>query len=398
MARTDRQAQKPLTYRHARLKDIGGREIMKDWEFLVQREGSRHWQAAQDSLLELEAGSYRILAQSPYPNQEIEVRIVQEPTTTEGIATSHQLQVRRSNAQGLLMVLPYTELQPGGWEIRCSGDIMAELLGEPWQKLLKLKVMANHTETENSGDDLPASPDSQPQEGLGELQQILPDQIDAPLEVNENPLPVFSITLEEDTFIRVPGEKVNIAGQIRMDPTQIEAIPAQSQLTYQLKRTQTGETVFQGEYPLTNHELLAPFDHTIEILDEPPITFLLGEVTLTTAEGICLARQSFSICTDTSGSASPETDIPPRYFTYAAQSSIAPKPIIQTVEINHSILPPKLPKERRTPPKKPLELPPIGSRGASIRPKPEPAAAIVEQEQEKIQLIGSSTEQEPSQF
>jgi hypothetical protein len=315
-----------------------GEKLMQDWKFLIQKEGDRLWQSPQDSSLEIEPGMYRIVAHSTYPNQEIEIRIVQEGIQADVFATTRHTQVRRTNSQGLLMVLPYTDLQPGEWEIRCTGDIMTELLGKPWQQSLQLSVMVN------------------PREIVPTPTELLSQKIEPLLQENKAVNPTLSIVLEEDTIIRTLGETVEIGGRIVIDQT--EELPLTCKLIYQLRRTQTGEKVFKVEYSLQNQELLNPFYHQLEILDEPPITFLLGEISLETAEGICLAKESFTISTDITLVETPGIDRQNRHLLVPKEVTVIPKPTLQTVTTNYSVLPPKLAKERRTQTKK-LELPPI---------------------------------------
>ncbi len=48
-----------------------------------------------------------------------------------------------------MVVIPYTWLKPGLWELCCSSiDLMSDLLGDSWQYAVKLQVTAHGVEGE----------------------------------------------------------------------------------------------------------------------------------------------------------------------------------------------------------------------------------------------------------
>jgi hypothetical protein len=316
---------------------------MQEWEFLIQQEGERTWQSSKKSQLEITPGNYRLMAHTPYPNQEIEIRLTQEEIIEETHTTTKNTQTRRTNAQGLLMVIPYTTFNPGTWEIRCSGDIMTELLGNSWQQVLQITI-----KTATKITPLPPSPSVQ--HYLRELEAILAQKIAPFLENQPEPQAPLEIVLGEDTFIRNCGENITITGKITGELGEGINLPTQSKIIYQLRRTQTGERILHQEYPLSQQECLESFSHTLELLDNPPITFLLGEVFWETDSGTIQAKQTFTISTDIT---SPLT----------SKAELNPIPQVlptTTVSINHSILPPKI--TRNYAPRKTVELPPIRPR------------------------------------
>lgn len=48
---------------------------MKNWEFLLQREGDTTWLPLETPDVEILEGRYRVVARSGYPNAKIEIRI-----------------------------------------------------------------------------------------------------------------------------------------------------------------------------------------------------------------------------------------------------------------------------------------------------------------------------------
>lgn len=140
---------------------------MEYWEFLLQKEGSRSWQPFKSDTLFVEPGRYRIVAHSSRINAEVEICLTH--TTTEEVPPKRRSQKRsrRTNPEGLMVVIPFTYLKPGMWEIRCCGDIMSDFLGKSWQNEIKLQVLAKEqpslpveeTSPENLPTEAPPAPE-----------------------------------------------------------------------------------------------------------------------------------------------------------------------------------------------------------------------------------------------
>jgi len=83
---------------------------MAQWEFLLQQEDREDWQPLG---AQVATGKYRLLCRSPWQDQEVPI------TITYTADTGKQRQQRRSprlNSQGLMVVMPFTSLQPGIWQ------------------------------------------------------------------------------------------------------------------------------------------------------------------------------------------------------------------------------------------------------------------------------------------
>lgn len=108
---------------------------MEQWEFLLQREGTDNWQILASSQVEITTGKYRLicrsklrLPESPWPEREIPIVLSYRP-----ISGQEKIKKRspRTNAQGLLVVMPFTLLQPGNWQWQIfHPEAAAELLTE----------------------------------------------------------------------------------------------------------------------------------------------------------------------------------------------------------------------------------------------------------------------------
>ena len=125
---------------------------MEYWEFLLQKEGDRSWLSLKKPSLEILEGRYRVVAHSNRPNTDVEIRITHDSTEEVPPRRRSQKRSRRTNAQGLMVVIPFTYFKPGIWDLRCSGDIMSDFLGNTWQQTIKFQVLPQAAETSTDSD------------------------------------------------------------------------------------------------------------------------------------------------------------------------------------------------------------------------------------------------------
>ncbi|NEP53594.1 MAG: hypothetical protein F6K65_34250, partial [Moorea sp. SIO3C2] len=113
----------------------------KYWEFLLQKDGERSWKPIKSSEIEIESGRYRIVARSNLPNTDVEICVSYHSTEQVPPRRKSQKRWRRTNSEGLMVVIPFTTINPGLWKLRCSNDIMDDFMGESWRKSLALQVI-----------------------------------------------------------------------------------------------------------------------------------------------------------------------------------------------------------------------------------------------------------------
>ena len=115
--------------------------LMDSWEFLLQKKGTRSWLPLKRRRLKIEAGIYRIIAQSCRANVEVEIRVIHR--TIDEIPPKRRSQKRtcRTSKEGLMVAIPFTYIRPGFWEFRCVCEKMNEIQGEPWQEIVQLEVI-----------------------------------------------------------------------------------------------------------------------------------------------------------------------------------------------------------------------------------------------------------------
>ncbi|MFP5272678.1 hypothetical protein [Coleofasciculus sp.] len=126
---------------------------MDYWEFLLQKEGDRTWLPIKSPKLDLEVGRYRVVAHSSCANTDVEICVTHTDTTETPPKRRYQKRSRRTNPDGLMVIIPFTYLKPGLWELRCCGDIMSDFLGNSWQEMVQLSVAPKAREVLNKAED-----------------------------------------------------------------------------------------------------------------------------------------------------------------------------------------------------------------------------------------------------
>jgi hypothetical protein len=183
---------------------------MEYWEFLLQREGDRTWQPIT-SKTQIEANRYRVVVHSSRTNTDVEICITHQSIEEVPPKRRSQKRSRRTNPEGLMVVIPYTYLRPGLWELRCCGDIMSDFLGLSWQHSIQIVVLPKVTEVVLSE---PASPLLTPAqtESQTDLSENSPSTTDAEITVEptpteagalEAPILVSSEVIESDRDVNV---------------------------------------------------------------------------------------------------------------------------------------------------------------------------------------------------
>jgi hypothetical protein len=327
---------------------------MENWQFLIQKQGDRSWHLLESPKLEILEGRYRIVARSHLCNTDVEVRIAHLSTDAQAPPKRRVYKrSRRTNAEGLMAVIPFTYLHPGLWDLQCCcGDLMSELLGQSWQYTIQLKVLAQKQQKEietpttsskstqsNSsffllGDTsqtglvsvlLPNSPEDaiidRPVSPVWlkkqTAQQILDNLIELALPFSEpiledktatEPLLAVSelpllVTLEKQIYTIGWGQILTINGCIqrkqKTHPTRIYA----GEIRIELRSPQALEIIAQVLQPLGERLLPFSLQHSIEIPADCQSKLILGDISFygtlaPKTEATLLANQYFLITAD----------------------------------------------------------------------------------------------------
>lgn len=113
---------------------------MEFWEFLLQKEGDRSWLPLESPKVEILEGRYRVVARSNRVNTPVEIRITHDSMAEMPPVRRTQKRTGKTNRDGLVVIIPFTRLSPGMWELRCTSELMADMLGEGWQYAVQFQI------------------------------------------------------------------------------------------------------------------------------------------------------------------------------------------------------------------------------------------------------------------
>jgi len=133
---------------------------MEFWEFLIQREGDRSWLPLESPDVEMLEGRYRMVARSSRSSVPVEVAIAHTLLNEHPPRRRFQKRQGFTNTDGVMVVFPYTWLQPGLWEFRCFGEQITAAGRDAWQQSVQLHVVPQ--ESEVSDDWMPELPSDRP--------------------------------------------------------------------------------------------------------------------------------------------------------------------------------------------------------------------------------------------
>lgn len=164
---------------------------MEYWEFLLQQEGDRSWLPLESPTVEILEGRYRVVARSSRSNTSVEVRLIHKATHEFPPKRRVQKRQNRTNPDGLMVVIPFTSLKPGLWEVRCSGDLMSDLMGDSWVYSIQLQVLSRDRLTEED-DDFDWQPPAQDPSDTSAVSATPPPLPEAIADLAQEPEPAAS--------------------------------------------------------------------------------------------------------------------------------------------------------------------------------------------------------------
>lgn len=303
---------------------------MASWEFLLQKEGDNSWLALESPDVEILEGRYRMVARSGYPSTPIDVQIIYRDL--DAVPPVQQVQTRTltTNAEGLMVVMPYTSLKPGNWQFSCAPQLNSGLLATVGKKTIQLRVLPSEAEEFDQffGDTEPptanmtsAAPQAvePPPEKYSNVVQFptaglypVPEPTQPPLSVLETPeaspqpldavetlLHALQILLEQDSLVGRLGEALVVSGRVgqpQSTPSPTDPVLAGGQLQFRLRDPQTAELLFEVSQTLTYSQFPLFFSGVVYIPFECKTRLILGEV-IFSHDGVVVATQSFNIVT-----------------------------------------------------------------------------------------------------
>ncbi|MFM7364256.1 MAG: hypothetical protein ACKO11_07115 [Cuspidothrix sp.] len=301
---------------------------MKNWQFLIQKQGDHTWRTLESPNLKVVAGDYRVLARSDLNNTEVEVLVTH--ISTQEVPPKQRIlkRLRRTNAEGLMAVIPFTHLKPGIWQLQCSGDVMSDMLGKSWQHTLVIQVSEETTSVPintkiDSKVNIVVNQETPLWLGGKTTEEILGNLLDLALpkdepladqETIENaptlpPSLPLNLSLDKDTYVTRWGENLNIHGYV--EANEIEnlghegfSLDGMSHLGLEIAlRSPLESKVFKKIHqPLTKEILPFPFSSFINI-PECESKLLLADMNLygrlaDIGQVMLLATHTFTITAD----------------------------------------------------------------------------------------------------
>ena len=286
---------------------------MKYWEFLIQKEGDQTWLPLASQQIDILAGRYRVIAHTDRINAPLSIRIAQ--LLTDDLSSQPKIRQRtdKTNGSGLVLVMPYVNLQPGQWALTCSSFGMAgdtEAASEDdWQYGLKLQVFseteedgpmgwpagsAAHRSADSNGSTIPLVNRDLPL-AQAQLHQQMTTADFAP--ASEMTSPSYRVSLRQQAYLAQQNQPMTIMGQVNaLSQQQQEEV---SELWIRLQDPQTAAVIMEAHRPLSLARLPADFKVQIQLPAEVTTQLILGEVSLraaNTADSLSvLASTAFTI-------------------------------------------------------------------------------------------------------
>ncbi|MEO1352429.1 MAG: hypothetical protein AAFW84_27130 [Cyanobacteria bacterium J06635_15] len=268
---------------------------MDQWEFLLQQEGDRTWLPLESSTAEILEGRYRVMAHSSYISTAVEIRIShilpdQMPPKRRVHKRHHQ-----TNPEGLIVVMPFTHLRPGAWELRCiGGDLMEDILGEGWQYSVQLQVLSQSREEDPADWDdrgseqggVAAAPETIPEASRQSADVVDTEPVANPFESPVDDLSPLS-TVHQDLSPVLAEDQANhhrdSVVPTDLDPVESEVAPTESiclqlqQTAYVLPNGRLFTLAGQFKHPFSRveHEEGAEQGETEQGIDTSPLSLCL---------------------------------------------------------------------------------------------------------------------------
>ncbi|MBW4461066.1 MAG: hypothetical protein KME47_12635 [Nodosilinea sp. WJT8-NPBG4] len=308
---------------------------MEYWEFLLQKEGDQSWLPLDTSQVEILEGRYRVMAHTSHTNTPVYIQIGQlldDRQRSEGDSGTERFANRvppqrrilrrqgQINENGLMVVMPFTRLSEGSWDIECASAIASEASLEdattantppPWRYAVQLQVAAQDSADEgdwfadDGSDGLGAiAASSPPAAGAAsvapapviDLQTAAAamDAFQTQLASATAPLP-YGLLLPHAALLGSTGESLGLTATVT-GPSDGEPCPPLT-LVLRLSDPQTAVTVAMAPVPLAVAMLPSTVTLTVTVPTQLSTRLLLGEVGLFVGTEIA-ALQRFTVTVD----------------------------------------------------------------------------------------------------
>jgi hypothetical protein len=315
----------------------------QSWEFLIQQDGDRAWLPIEPPLVEILEGRYRIVAKSRYKNASVNVAIKYEALEEDPPKRRIQKRKHQANPQGLMVVIPYTELRPGLWEFCCTSinsdvnhawkhsiqlNVLPQDAGglDDWDSIwnlalddsdsLELPVTSTPnlaTTSQATGEEIPVVAATSAEELLRQVEHVsgnlvdevlaesLPSEVHA-IQAEPAELPPLSIALVQDAYIVRQGQTLQLAGRILpTSDTERPLMLNHALFSVCLRDPQSAAILLETGETIENQLLPSDFTYHVTLPSVLDTRLIIGKLTLrdATAEDMpILASRAFTLTAD----------------------------------------------------------------------------------------------------
>jgi len=287
---------------------------MAYWEFLLQKEGDRDWLPLETAHVEISEGRYRIIAHTSYCATPVNIRLSR--VLTEQLPPQRKTLRRKgaTNANGLMVVIPFTHLTPGQWTLTCASAAAAS--DESWEFGVQLQVLAiesgmeywetdldeaslaeqfiGDVSTATIADPWSTSTSPPPTAAEWEASSVDPEAaFAAPSAIADLPL---RLQLQHQALVAQGAAPLSLQGQVTTF-SQVEGLAGEGTLWVQLRNPETGAVVYQATQAISIAALPSRFEVAMTLPADSATRLLVGELSLWTASEPpqILAIQGFTV-------------------------------------------------------------------------------------------------------
>lgn len=284
---------------------------MAYWEFLLQKEGDRDWLPLETAHVEISEGRYRIIVHSSYCSAPIDIYLTQQPAVATAPKAKTLKRQGHTTENGLMVVIPFTHLTVGSWDVRCVVNAPSVPTTSPREYGVQLQVVAIEPDSDYWDSDLDERllsevPPSTAAGANTPVQSAATGSLaEAPLpepatrispaatptkHLLTSPAPTLQDSLAlEDLPLRLQLQHQAIVAQHKSSLTlqgqattfsQVEGLPTDSTLWVQLRDPETSDIVWQESHPLSLEALPSRFNLAIALPDSLAPRLLVGELSL----------------------------------------------------------------------------------------------------------------------
>jgi len=214
---------------------------MKEWQFFLEQTNKSTLIPINTRDSRLSPGCYRILAQTNLTQTPIHIDLSYQMTGVENTRGFKQKYVRSTNVDGFLIITPFLDLAEGCLQLKCKADVLTELTGNYWERLLNLEITA-----------------------IATVSNLTEQQLSCQLILNQQ-----NLVQSNSGTVYLSGEFITHCDNL-----------SHAFLTYQLYNPKTGRILIERNQSLAVTDLPGQFEYNLALNPYWDTCLILGELSL----------------------------------------------------------------------------------------------------------------------